>query len=133
RRDERPGDRGTPLLPAEVARRGAGAVRLLARPPRAEDARAAHAAALRERAGGRRAPERAPARRESPLTGPPGPSGPRAGREADAGLRRNGLVPRRVGGGGGRARRTDEDLDARGEPRRRREPDRAPCADDARG
>ena len=35
-------------------------------------------------------------------------------------------------GGGRRARRAHEDLDARREPRRRREPDRAPRADDAR-
>ena len=41
-------------------------------------------------------------------------------------------VPRRVGGGSGRARRADEALPARGVARGRREPDRAPGADDAR-
>ena len=41
-------------------------------------------------------------------------------------------VPRRVGGGGCRARRTHEALPARRVARRRREPDRAPGADDAR-
>ena len=48
--DERRRARRAAALPAEVARRGAGAVRLLARAARAEDARAADGAALRERA-----------------------------------------------------------------------------------
>ena len=39
---------------------------------------------------------------------------------------------RRERGGGGRARRPDVGVDARREPRRRREPDRAPGADDPR-
>ena len=42
-------------LPAERDGRGAGAVRLLSRAARREDARRAHGPALRERAGGRRA------------------------------------------------------------------------------
>ena len=52
--DERPDDLGAAALPAEVARRGARAVRRLARAARAEDARRADAPALRERARGRR-------------------------------------------------------------------------------
>ncbi len=48
-------------------------------------------------------------------------------------LRRHGLVPPRVGGGGRRDGRPHEGLDARREPRRRREPDRASVPDDARG
>src|SRR5439155_512012 len=51
---------------------------------------------------------------------------------ADAGLRRDDLLPRRVGGGGRRARRADEAVPARRVARQRREPDRASCADDAR-
>ena len=51
---------------------------------------------------------------------------------ADARLRRHGLVPRRERGGRRRARRPHEGLDARREPRRCREPDRASGAHDAR-
>ena len=47
-------------------------------------------------------------------------------------LRRHGLVPRRLRGGGGRARRAHEGLDARRVARRGREPDRASGPDDAR-
>ena len=46
---ERPDSRRAAPLPAEVARRGAGAIRLVARAPRPQDARRAHAPALRER------------------------------------------------------------------------------------
>ena len=66
------------------------------------------------------------------LAGAPGASGPRDRRTADARLRRDGLVPRRDGGRGCRARLAHDGVDARREPRRRREPHRAPCADDAR-
>ena len=62
--------------------------------------------------------------------GPARPSRPRDRSTADARLRRDGVVPRRVGGGGGRPRRAHEGLDARREPRRRREPHRAPAPDD---
>ena len=47
--DERRAPGRAALLPAEVARRRAGAVRRMARPARAEDARGSHAPALRER------------------------------------------------------------------------------------
>ena len=47
RRDQRSDRRRAPQVPAEVARRGAGTVRLLARPPRAEDAGHPHGAPLR--------------------------------------------------------------------------------------
>src|SRR6185437_14788624 len=73
----------------------------------------------------------APARRTGALPGTAAPSGPRDRLAPDAGLRRHDLVPRRVGGGSCRNRRADEDLEARGEPRRCREPDRDPRADDA--
>ena len=58
-RHERPDDRGAPLLPAEVARRRARPVRLVARAARDQDARRADAAALRERARDRRVARRA--------------------------------------------------------------------------
>ena len=132
RRHERPDDLGAAALPAEVARRRPGPVRRLARAPRAEDAGGADAPALRERARGRRVPAGAPARDRRALPGPAVASGARARRAPDARLRRHGLVPARVGAGGGRARRADERLDAGREPRRRREPDRAPVPDDAR-
>ena len=50
-----PTDRRAAQVPAEVARRRPRAVRLLARPPRREDAGRPHGAPLRERARGRRA------------------------------------------------------------------------------
>ena len=96
RGDERPDARRAPPLPAEVARRRARAVRLLARAARDQDARPADAAALRERDGGRRVPRAAPARRARVLPGAADASGPRDRGAADARLRRHGLVPRRV-------------------------------------
>ena len=73
-----------------------------------------------------------PARDAGALPRPARPPRPRDRGPPDARLRRHGVVPRRVGAGGGRPRRADEDLDARREPRRRREPHRAPVPDDAR-
>ena len=58
--------------------------------------------------------------------------GPRDREAADAGLRRDDLVPRRHRGDRRRARREDEAVPARRVARRRREHDRAPRADDAR-
>ena len=63
RRHERSDDLGAAALPAEVARRRPGPVRRVARAARVEDAGSADASALRERAGGRRVPAGAPARR----------------------------------------------------------------------
>ena len=57
---QRPRDRGAHRLPAERGRRGAEPVRLLPRAARHQDARRAHGASLRERAGGGHAPARAP-------------------------------------------------------------------------
>src|SRR4029079_17367955 len=132
RRDERPDDRRAPLLPAEVARRSAGAVRLLARAARAEDARGPDATALRER-DGRRAVARAKGRRRAcVLPRPPVAPGPRDRRAADARLRRHGLVPRRVGATRDRAGRADEAVQARGVARWGRKPDRGAGEDDAR-
>ena len=54
RRHERPDDRGAPVLPPEVARRRPRPLRRLARAPRNQDARRAHAPALRERDDHRR-------------------------------------------------------------------------------
>ena len=51
RGDERSDRRGASALPAEIARRRPGSVRLLARSARGQDARGAHAPALRERSG----------------------------------------------------------------------------------
>ena len=103
RRDERPDDRRAPLLPAEVARRGAGPVRQLARAARREDARGPHAQALRERARDRRIPRAPSARRARALPRPADASRPRDRRPPDARLRRDDLDPRRLRGGGRRA------------------------------
>ena len=124
RGDERRGDRREAPLPPEVARRGAGAVRLLARAARDQDARRADAAALRERDRGRGDARAALARRARPLPRPAAPSRPRDRGAPDAELRRDGLVPRRVARGSGAHRRRDEALPARGVARRRREPHR---------
>ena len=132
RRDERPDDRRAPLLPAEVARRRPRPVRLLARAARGQDARDPHAQALRERARDRRVPRAPPARRARALPRAADAPRPRDRRAPDARLRRDDLDPRRLGGGGRRDRRPDEALPARRVARRRREPHRAPRADDAR-
>ena len=64
--------------------------------------------------------------------GLPSHPGHEIARAADERLRRDGLVPGLVRRGGARARRAHEDLQARREPRRRREPDRAPRPHDPR-
>ena len=90
-RHERPDDRRAPLLPAEVARRRARPVRLLARAARDQDARRADAAPLRERTRDRRL-AREPARnRARALSRAPGASGARDREAADARLRRHDL------------------------------------------
>ena len=93
---ERPDDRRAAPLPAEVARRRARPVRLLARPARDQDARRADAPALRERARDRRLPRRAPGASSGALPRPAVAPRPRDRDAADARLRRDGLVPRRV-------------------------------------
>ena len=120
-------------LPAELARRRARAVRRVARPARDQDARAPDAPALRERPRDRRRSSTAHAAVERVLY--PGlASHPatrwRAARCAtSAAWSRSSSRPRRrrvalVG--------ADEALPARRVARRRREPDRAPGAHDAR-
>ena len=104
----------------------------LARAARAQDARGANAQALRERARDRRVPRRPPEGGQGALPRPRVASGPRDRQSPDERLRRDDLVPRGVGGGSDRDLRPHEDLAARREPRRRREPDRASGADDAR-
>ena len=74
RRHERPHDRGAAPLPAEVARRRPRPVRRLARAARPEDARRAHAPALRERPRRGRVPPGSPERDRRALPGPAGPS-----------------------------------------------------------
>ena len=98
-------DRRAPLLPAEVARRRPGAVRLLARPARDQDARRADAPALRERARDRRLARAAAGRRAGALPRPALASRSRDREAPDARLRRDDLVPRRLGGDCRRARR----------------------------
>src|SRR6185437_961661 len=132
-RDERPDGGRAPALPPEVARGGAGAVRLLARAARDQDARGADAAALPERHGGGRGARAPSARRARALPGPAEASRPRDRGPPDARLRRHGLVPRGVAGGGGAAGGADASLPAGGIARRGREPDRGPGPDDARG
>ena len=66
------------------------------------------------------------------LPGPRVTPRPRGRAPSDARLRRDDLVPRALGGGRRRAGRPHGDLEARGEPRRRGEPDRAPGTDDPR-
>ena len=98
----------------------------LARPARAEDARRAHAPALRERAPDRGLPRAEHEAVERVLyPGLPDHPGHEIARRqmSDFGGMISFLVDYR--GGRGRARRRDEDLEARREPRRRREPDRA--------
>ncbi len=108
RRHERPDDRGASAVPAEVARRRPRSVRRVARAARAEDACDPDGAALCERQRGRRVPGPASAGHDRALAGTPGASGPRDRRPADARLRRDGLVPRRDGGGGCRALLADD-------------------------
>ena len=119
------------LLPAEVARRRARPVRLLARPARAEDARRAHARSTARTHGASpssstatRASSACSIRARSPIPA----TRSRARQMRDFGGMVSFLVETR--GGGRRARRADEDLPARGVARRRREPDRASGADD---
>ena len=130
--DERPDDRGAAALPPEVARRRAGPVRRLARAARGQDARRPDGPPLRQRARRRRVPRGHP--RVERVLYPGLPTHP--GHELAARQMRDfgGMVSflRRERGGGRRARRPDADVDARREPRRRREPDRAPGADDPR-
>ena len=132
RRDERPDDRGAPAVPPEVPGSRARAVRRVARAARREDPGRPHGPPLPERPQRGRVPRRAPASHRGAVARPSRPSRPRDRRAADARLRRNGVVPRRERGGGGRARRPDPRVDARREPRRCREPDRAPGPHDAR-
>ena len=95
---------------------------------------AADAAALRERDGGRDPFLAAhPTVEQVFYPGLPTHPGHDDRGAADARLRRHGLVPRRLRGGGRRARRAHEAVPARGVARRRREPDRGAGADDARG
>src|SRR5437764_4852566 len=131
--DERPDGGRAPALPPEVARRRARPVRLLARAARDQDARAADAAALPERDGGGGGARAPLARRARLLPRPADAPRPRDRSAPDARLRRHGLVPRGVAGGGRGDRRPDTALPARGVARRRREPDRGAGADDARG
>ena len=98
RRNQRPDNRGAALLPAEVARRRAGAVRLLARPARDQDAGRADAPALRERAGDRRLAGAAAGHRAGALPRLALASRARDRKAADAGFRRNDLLPRRQRG-----------------------------------
>ena len=80
RGDERPDGRGAAALPAEVPGRGPRPLRLLARAARREDARGAHAPALRERAPDRGLPRGARGRRARLLPRPPRPPRPRRSR-----------------------------------------------------
>ena len=73
-------------------------LRRLARAARHQDARAAHAPALRERPRRRGLPRAAPGRRARLYPGLAEPSRARVGHAPDAGLRRHGLLPRRLGG-----------------------------------
>ena len=133
RRDERPDDRRAPLLPAEVARRRAGPVRLVARAARDQDARRAHAPALRERDGDRASGSSGTATSSAFST--------RACRR----IRSHALAARQMRDFGGMVSflaeseeeavalvGAHEALPARRVARRRREPDRGARADDAR-
>ena len=108
RRHERPHDRGTAPLPAEVARRRPRPVRCLARAAWPQDARRPDAPALRERPRRGRVPPGSPERDRRALPGAPGPPRTRDRSAPDARLRRHGLVPRRVRAGGRRPRRPHE-------------------------
>ena len=134
RRDERPGDRasGSASCRSRSARCRARSTRWLVLRGIKTLARADASSTARTRA---RSPSSSTGtRRSSACSTPASPRipGHELAARADARLRRHGLVPRRLGGGGRRARRAHEDLPARRVARRRREPDRAPGADDAR-
>src|SRR5207237_6839561 len=92
--------RGAAALPPEVARRGSGPLRLLARPPGPEDAGHTDAATLRERPPDRGVARSSPRRRAGPLPRTRLAPTARARRPPDGGLRRHDL--RRARGVGGR-------------------------------
>ena len=105
-RHERPHDRGAPLLPAEVTRRRPRPVRLVARPARAQDARACGCSGTaRTRARSPAGSSEQPGVEQVLYPGLPSHPGHEIASAADARLRRDDLVPRRVGGGGRRAGR----------------------------
>ena len=107
-RHERRRARRATALPAEVTGRRPGPVRLLARAARREDARRPHAPAVRERAPRRVVPRGSRRGRAGALPGAAVAPGTRRRATPDARLRRNGVVPRRVRGGGRRALRAHE-------------------------
>ena len=72
---------------------GAQPVRRVAHPARCEDPRRAHGTAQRQRRAGGRVPHRAPRGRAGVLPGPARAPGARGRGQADAPLRRHGLVP----------------------------------------
>ena len=103
---------------AERGGRGARAVRRLAHAARRQDARGADGPALRQRRAGRRAARRAPRGRAGALPGPARAPRPRGRGQADAPVRRDGVVPRWPAAGGGAA-------DLRGARRCSRSPSRS--------
>ena len=80
-------------LHPERGGRGARPVRRVAHAARRQDPRRAHGAAQRQRRAGGRVPRRAPRGRAGALPGPARAPGPRGRGQADAPLRRHGLLP----------------------------------------
>ena len=133
RRRRRRRARRPPALHAERRRCRAGAVRLLPRAARRQDARRADGPPLLERPGRRRPARAPPGRRAGALPAAARSPRPRRGGQADARLRGHGQLPaarRRRGRQAGR--RGDRAVHAGRVARRRREPHRAPGRDDPR-
>ena len=101
-RRRRRGAGGAARVPPERDGRGRRAVRLVAGAARCEDAGRAHGPALRQRRAGRRAAASRTRKVDAGLLARAArPPGPRRRGQADARLRRDGVVPRRRRGAGG--------------------------------
>ncbi len=130
---ERRRTRRTTAVHAERRRCRAVAVRLLSRAARGQDPRGTHGPPLRERPRRRRPARRPPGRRPGAVPTTARSSRSRSSGEADARLRRHGVVHRRRGDGCRHdRRRLHRDLHAGRVARRRREPHRTPGRHDAR-
>ncbi|CAA9256582.1 MAG: Cystathionine gamma-lyase, partial [uncultured Corynebacteriales bacterium] len=130
---QRPGAGPAAGLPPERDGLRAGAVRLVAGAARGQDARGPDGPALRERGPGGRDAAGPPEGRRRLLPGPARAPGARGGREADARLRRHGVLHadrRRAGGAAGV--RADRAVHPGRVAGRDRVADRAPGPDDPR-
>ena len=129
----RRGDRRADAVRPERGGRGAEPVRLLPGAARSQDVGRPHGAPLRERASDRRPPRRPSQGRSGAVPTAARPSGPRSGSEADARLRRDGVVHvRGRRGSRARGRAPHAAVHAGRVARSGRVAHRAPWPDDAR-